>query len=143
MTTKLKRGRPRAWETPKDLEREIDSYFEEVDEQKTMPTKAGLTLHLGVVKDTLSNYQRREVKENATEEEKEIAKEYGQFIDKAYAVIENAWTQRLAGSVPTGSIFYLKAAFHYKDRFDVTSDEKPLEGNKIVFENFQKVEKPE
>ena len=117
-------GRPRIWKDPEDLKKDIMSYFESLKVSKDMPTKAGLAFHLDTNKSTLRDYEKRD--------------DYGHYIDKAYQAIEIAWSQRLAGSVPTGAIFYLKAAFHYKDRIDHTSDDKPIEGNKIIFENFNK-----
>lgn len=125
MGYKIKRGRPRTWETPEDFKEEIKGYFEEVDGNGSMPTKAGLCLHLGVIDDTILHY-------------KTYGEEYEKIIKQTYQAIADAWSQRLSGTVPTGSIFYLKAAFHYKDRVDHTSDDKPIEGNKIIFENFKK-----
>lgn len=128
MNYKIKRGRPKQWETPEQLEAEVFDYFKEVDENGSMPTKAGLCLHLGVVIDTLQQYKDK------------YGEEFEKIIKKTYEAIADAWSQRLSGTVPTGAIFYLKAAFHYKDRYDVTSDDKPIEGNKIVFENYKKDE---
>ena len=126
MSYKIKMGRPKKWETPEDLKEEVIGYFKEVDENGSMPTKAGLCLHLGVIDDTLGYYKEK------------YGEKYSIIVRHAYKAIADAWTQRLAGTVPTGSIFYLKAAFHYKDRVDVTSDDKAVKGNKIIFENFKK-----
>ena len=123
---KIKRGRPKKWETPEQLQEEVIDYFKEVDENGSMPTKAGLCLHLGVIDDTLGYYKDK------------YGSEFERVIKQTYKAIADVWSQRLSSAVPTGAIFYLKAAFHYKDRYDVTSDDKPIEGNKIVFENFKK-----
>ena len=114
------------WTTPEELKKEIEGYFLEVDENKSMPTKSGLCLHLWTCDETLLHYKE------------EYGAEFSKIIKKTYEAIANAWSQRLSGTVPTGAIFYLKAAFQYKDRYDVTSDDKPIEGNKIIFENFKK-----
>lgn len=124
MELKIKMGRPRTWISPENLKVDIISYFESVKELNHMPTKAGLAFHLDTNKNTLADYLKRD--------------DYKYYIEKAYQVIEIAWSQRLSSAVPTGAIFYLKAAFHYKDRYDITSDDKPIEGNKIVFESFKK-----
>ena len=128
MRYKIKTGRPKKWETPEQLKVEVLDYFKEVDENGSMPTKSGLSLHLGVCIDTIDAYKN------------DYGLEFANVIKKTYEAIANAWSQRLSGTVPTGAIFYLKAAFHYKDRYDVTSDDKPIEGNKIIFENFKKEE---
>ena len=123
---KIKRGRPKKWETPQQLKEEIIDYFKEVDENGSMPTKAGLCLHLGVIDDTILFYKTK------------YGEEFAIVVEQTYRAIADAWSQRLRTAIPTGAIFYLKAAFHYKDRYDVTSDDKPIEGNKIIFENFKK-----
>ena len=125
---KIKRPNEKTWKTPEDLRLAVVSYFEEVDGNGSMPTKEGLYLHLGVTDDTVLNYKEK------------YGEEYGQIIKKTYRAIADAWSQRLSGTVPTGAIFYLKAAFHWKDRIDHTSDDKPLEGNTIIFKNFKKGE---
>jgi len=126
----LKRGRPRKWESVEDLKTEIDGYLASVDDGKSdMPTKAGLALHLGCHRDTLSEYVN--------------AKGGGGFSDtikRAYAVIEDAWAQRLSSKIPVGAIFYLKAAFRYKDRIDHTTDDKPIKGNTIILSDFKENE---
>ena len=40
--------------------------------------------------------------------------------------IAEYWIGNLDKPHAAGSIFYLKAAFHYKDRFDITSGDKQL-----------------
>ena len=88
-----------------------------------MATKAGLALHLNTTRETLGDYEKK--------------KDFSYAIKRAYTIIEEAWNQKLAGNSPTGSIFYLKSAFQYRDRIDVTSDDKPIEGNTITFKNFK------
>lgn len=105
-------GRPPKWNSPQDLEDAIESYFEYCDEHKKMPTKAGLSLHIDTPDSTLHDYEKKDG--------------FSEAIKRAYKIIEDAWTQNLAGNNATGSIFYLKAAFHYKDRVDVTTNDKEL-----------------
>lgn len=99
--------------TPESFNLAVQLYFKT---QQGIPNKAGLLLHLGFSRETLSNYREKP-----------------DFIDTirwAEAQIENAWIQQLAGPGATGPIFYLKNAFkeHYKDKHetDVTSGGKPL-----------------
>ena len=107
-------GRPPKWETVEDLKKGLLSYFEYCKENKEIPNKAGLALHLGCHKDTLSEYVNN----------KEA--EFSDAIKFAYSQIENEWIQKLADKNATGAIFYLKAAFGFRDRVDLTSDDKQL-----------------
>ena len=106
-------GRPPKWKTPEDLFDAVKSYFKHIEDSPgKMPTKAGLAIHLDTTRETLGDYEKKE--------------NFSDAIKKAYILIEEAWNQRLAGTTPTGSIFYLKAAFLYRDRVDITSDDKKL-----------------
>ncbi len=77
-------------------------------------SKAGLLRHLDIDRHTYSDYKQR----------------YPNAIKRAENKIEEWWVNRLAGTTPTGAIFYLKNAFHedYKDRTetDLTSGGKPF-----------------
>lgn len=79
-----------------------------------MPTKAGLALYLDTTRETLGDYLEKDG--------------FSDTLKRAYSHIEDAWTQNLAGQNATGSIFYLKAAFKYRDRqdIDVTSGGQPV-----------------
>lgn len=118
-----KNGRPPKFNTPKELKEKIEEYFGNCDENREMPTKAGLALHLDTTRETLGDYEDGS---RDNEETKEDGLLFSDTIKRAYLIIENAWTQKLSGNNATGPIFYLKAAFKYRDRVDVTSDDKEL-----------------
>ena len=117
-------GRPPKWDTPEELYSEVETFFAECDSSGEMPTKAGLAYHLHTCRDTLCEYLNNK-------------HEFSDTIKRAYQAIEMAWSQRLVGTTPTGAIFYLKAAFKYKDRIDHTTDDKPIKSNTIIFSDFQ------
>ncbi|MCH8942846.1 MAG: hypothetical protein IIA48_10485, partial [Bacteroidetes bacterium] len=111
----------------KDLEDKITDYFTEGEEKKKLPTKGGLALHLGTTRETLGDYEGK-------------GDEFSYAIKRAYGVIEEAWVQRLnASQQVAGTIFYLKNAFHFRDRTetDVTSG-----GEKIIGINYVIPDKP-
>ena len=105
-------GRPPKFSTPEELETKIVEYFAVCTEDKKMPTKAGLALHLDTTRETLGDYIQKDG--------------FSYAIKRAYDHIEEAWNQKLAGNNATGPIFYLKAAFSYRDRVDVTTNDKDL-----------------
>lgn len=106
--------RPPKWNKPEELQDAIAAYFVECEEKEKMPTKAGLAISLNCHQDTLHEY--------LTNKEKDVG--FSDAIKGAYNHIEEAWNQKLAGANATGPIFYLKAAFHYKDRVDHTTNDK-------------------
>jgi len=103
------------FKTPGDFNKKIEKYFNSLKE-KEMPTKGGLSLFLGITKDSLGDYEKR--------------KNYSYSLKRAYNLIEDVWTQKLAGQSVAGVIFYLKNAFKkdWRDRYDtdITSGNKPI-----------------
>lgn len=97
-------GRRRLFKSAEQLEGEILEYFQECIDTKKIPSKAGLRVYLRVTEDWLSRHRKTDLSEP---------------IKEAYDYIESQWVNNLAGNNATGSIFYLKSAFHYKDRQDV------------------------
>jgi hypothetical protein len=113
-----KGGRPRAFENTKTLEGKIADYLKKCDKGGKLPTKGGLAIFLGITTETLLDYEKNKV-------------EFSFAIKRAYGLIEETWTQRLNDPKQvTGPIFYLKNAFHWRDRTetDITSG-----GDKIEF----------
>lgn len=101
---KRKIGRPPAFETEKEFTDAVWDYIDSCKQTGQMPNKAGMRFYLCISHDTWSVYR---------EKFPEAHKEAEDFI-------ENAWVQRLAGTTPTGAIFYLKNAFKedYRDRHE-------------------------
>lgn len=104
-------GRPPKFKNEKALKAAVEEYFAELPE-KTMPTKAGLRLHLGITRETYSSW-------------KADAHLFADTIKEADTIIEIAWLQCLTRPQPTGAIFYLKNAFKedYKDRLEHTGED--------------------
>lgn len=110
-------GRPPKWETPEQLQRDVDLYFE--TEAKVIvgyddgepiyafqPTMSGLALALGVDRKTITNYANKD--------------EYFPAIKKARDMVENALERHLYGKNVTGAIFNLKNNFGWADKQDLT-----------------------
>lgn len=90
-------GRPRMYETPEEMQIEIDKYFEQVDEANP-PTLTGLALFLGYM-DRASLYDG------------ELRSEFSNTIKKARARLHAfAEQQLITRDKPTGAIFWLKNA---------------------------------
>jgi hypothetical protein len=108
-------GRPPKFETPEELEKEIDAYFEKCVAEpfvfngevlrdgkgnpvmnRKVPTTAGLALHLGFA-DRQSLY-----------DQKGRSEEFSCIIKRAITAIETSHEENLQGTTPTGSIFWLK-----------------------------------
>lgn len=84
-------GRPPIFETPQQLEKAIEAYFD----AKPKVTITGLALYLGFCdRQSLYDYEARQ--------------EYSCIIKKARLRVECAYEENLAGNSPTGSIFALK-----------------------------------
>src|ERR1035437_6569165 len=113
-------GRPPRFESEKELADALVKYFKACSETRDMPNKAGLCVALHISSDTYSEYRKK----------------YPDTIKGADGIIENAWVQRLAGTTPTGAIFYLKNAFKedYRDRTetDVTSMGEKVQGFQLI-----------
>ena len=84
-------GRPPIFETPEQLEKAIEAYFD----AKPKVTITGLALHLGFCdRQSLYDYEEKE--------------QYSCIIKKARLRVECAYEENLATGTPTGSIFALK-----------------------------------
>lgn len=109
-----KRGGQAKFETEQAFKDKCLEYFEKCAQEKSIPSKAGLRVHLDIDKSTYSDYKKR----------------FPQPLKKAEDIIESEWVKRLSGVAATGAIFYLKNAFFedYRDRkeTDLTSGGKPL-----------------
>ncbi len=101
-------GRPSAFETVEQLETAIDHYFAvdayvgEDDERRYLPTMSGLGVSLGVDRQTIINYGKKD--------------EFFGTVKAARAKVEAFLEQRLYGNTVTGVIFNLKNNFGWKDK---------------------------
>lgn len=88
-------GRPIKWETPEEVQKACDDYFEECEENKTPLTITGLAIALGSCRQTLLNY--------------EVKPEFLDTIKDAKLKVENyAELQVYNGKNAAGPIFILK-----------------------------------
>ena len=109
-------GRPACWETPEQLEKDIEEYFEgdalvvvdviDGEEIKAFrPTMSGLAISLGVDRKTITNYANKDG--------------FSPLIKKARAKVEMALEQHLYGKNVTGAIFNLKNNFGWSDKQEI------------------------
>lgn len=109
-------GRPPKFTLPELMQIAIDAYFDKCDKDKRPYTIMGLAMSLDMCRDTLCEYAKN-----------------GQFSDivkKAKRRVELSVEERLFGSNPAGSIFWLKNHAGYKDRQELEHSgdpEKPVE----------------
>jgi hypothetical protein len=84
-------GRPRIWDSPDQLSKLVDQYFE----SNETPTLSGLALFLNIDRQTLYNYKERD--------------EFFDILKKATSKVESIYEQRaIYQNNPTGVIFALK-----------------------------------
>lgn len=101
-------GRPVKYSTAEELEVLIDKYFED----EKVPTMAGLAYYLGLSRQGLLEYSRKD--------------EFSDLLKRARQKIELLYEEKLlTTTTPTGVIFALKNMY-WKDRQDVTTNDKDL-----------------
>lgn len=100
-------GRPPKWETPEQLQKEIDEYFEYCKETKEPLTITGLAIALDTTRETLMDYQNND--------------EFSYTVKRAKQVIENAYEKRLIQNGRSGDIFALKN-FGWVDKQEVDAN---------------------
>lgn len=104
-------GRPRKYKTVRAMTIAINKYFTD----EVIPTKAGLTLHLGFVnKVSLWDYRNN-------------FPEFTPLIDKTFMLLERWWEERLAGSQCSGATFWLKNNAGYTDKQTIVNEKPPDE----------------
>lgn len=129
---KAKTGRPKAYKTPGEMQKVIDAYFEQCDNNifgekpKPIPyTVEGLAVALGMSRRTLLRYETLE-----------SHKEFRPTIKKAKGkVLANLVERGLMGdSNPTATIFNLKNNYGYTDK-----TEQEVTSNNITTVIFDRV----
>jgi hypothetical protein len=103
-------GRPKIWETPKQLSEVVENYF-----AKTLrPTLAGLAVSLGIDRKTLYNYEERD--------------EFFHIIKAARQRVEAIYEERaIYEPQPTGVIFALKnMGWSDSNKIDHTTNGKDI-----------------
>ena len=98
-------GRPPKWESPEQLQKDIDKYFMDCEKTGEPLTITGLAIALGTYRETLMNYQEKD-------------DEFFDTVKKAKQRIENAYEKRLIKYGRSGDIFALKN-FNWTDKQEV------------------------
>ena len=99
------------WETPEELEKDIESYFEYCDKNGKPYTIAGLAVFLKVDRHTIYNYGNREP--------------YFHTIKKARDKVFAYWEEWAMTKGNAGTIFLMKN-YGYTDRQEVAYSEQPI-----------------
>ena len=106
-------GRPLKFATPEEMQKQIDAYFKDCQENDIPLTITGLALALDTDRQTLINYEKRDA--------------YFDTVKRAKMKIENAYELRLIKSGRAGDIFALKN-FGWTDKQDLAlSDMRSIE----------------
>jgi len=100
-------GRPPKWNTPEELQKEIDAYFKKCEEEEEPLTITGLALALDTYRDVLMDYQNKD--------------EFSNTVKRAKQRIEHAYEKRLIANGRAGDIFALKN-FGWKDKQEIEAD---------------------
>lgn len=115
MSEKNKAGRPPKYNTPEEMQVVIDEYFEyakyEKDDSVTYrPTMAGLAKALGMSRQALLEYKKKD--------------EFLVTIKNARLEVEEALEEALYGTGVAGVIFNLKNNFGWKDKQEIEQSGK-------------------
>ena len=103
-------GRPLKYESVEEMQRDIDKYFADCDENKKPYTVSGLAYSLGTTRRTLLDYEEKD--------------EFSHTIKSAKAKIE-MFNEELLYSKDvstTGVIFNLKNNYNWKDKQEIEAD---------------------
>lgn len=127
------------WDSPEELQFNIDNYFDKCEENKAVPTITGLALHLDSFVETLFSYEQdMETYVNDDSKMEFMEDKIKRFRYESGKVIKRA-KQRIAEHViakgfemknPVFAIFYLKAALGYRDAD--TPDQSNMQLPKLV-----------
>lgn len=107
-------GRPKKFKSVKELQKKIDAYFVDCEENEEPVTVTGLCIWLDTTRETLMDYQESD--------------EFSDTIKKAKQRIENAYEKRLIKRGNAGDIFALKQ-FGWTDKQEID--------NKISYSLFE------
>ena len=127
MTVPIKGGRPKAFNSPKELQRLLDEYFDYCDNDKEIITDSkgniksiqkpytmsGICVYLDIHADTWNEYSRKP--------------EFSETIKKARKKVENYCEENtITGRLnPIFSIFSLKNNLGWVDKFEVNTTNQP------------------
>lgn len=87
-------SRPPLFETAEEFKAVADAYFDACEARDKVPTVNGLSLALGMTRETLLRYAEKDG--------------FSDTVKLIRTRLENEWEQRLAGPNAAGTIFWLK-----------------------------------
>lgn len=111
--------RPKKYATAKSLEDAVNSYFASISYEEEIhgirvtryvkpPTLARLCLHIGVSRETWSQYGKDDKLKHIVEQARFRAEDY--------------WAEHLTGKGAQGAKFALSACYGWREKVDVTGD---------------------
>jgi hypothetical protein len=121
-------GRPKSFQSPEQMQKLIDQYFNNCEETGRPLTVAGLADGLGCHTDTINEYQKDPA--------------YSATIKRAKTKIEAAMAEyALIAKNPAGAIFLLKANYNYSDKLQIESTRPVViqfdESDRGLFEDME------
>lgn len=114
-------GRPLKIETPEQMEKILNEYFETTDENKI--TITGICLALDLDKKNFYEYEKREG--------------YQDIVKRARMIVENSYEISLRENGRTGDIFALKN-FGWRDKMEVETNKDELNKLDKILEEMKK-----
>ena len=118
-------GRPKKWKSPKELQDQIDAFYEWCEANDKRITVSRLAWWLDVDRKSLIRYERADEFNWLSTVSEEERKEYSNTIKKAKRRIQAEYEELLyqKGS-NTGAIFTLKNNYDWKDKQEIVSTDK-------------------
>lgn len=116
------------WETPEELQRVIDGYFEDCAKLNEVPTVTGMAFALGTDRKTLIRYENNVEHEWLVRFDDEVRARYRHTIKRAKAFIESGYEQSLfKREKAVGAIFTLKNNYGYVDKTEQVIENKTID----------------
>lgn len=111
--------RPKKYATAKKLEEAVNSYFASISYEEKLhgirvtryvkpPTLARLCLHIGISRETWSQYGKDDKLKH--------------IVEQARCRAEDYWVEHLTGKGAQGAKFALSACYGWREKVDVTGD---------------------
>jgi hypothetical protein len=117
-------GRPTLYE-PQHIAKEVQAYVKRRQELQFLPTIEGLAVHLEVSRECLYEWAR-------------VHPDFSDILEALKAAQADQLIQNgLVGHFNPTITKLMLTKHGYKDKSDLTSDDKPIEGNKIVLADFK------
>ena len=118
-------GRPPKWNTPKELQTQIDAYYEWTKVNTMHITVSGLAWWLGCSRQTLINYEYSERNEWLKECSEQDKHDFMVSIKEAKHYIEMQYENKLYDNkTTTGAIFTLKNNYAWCDKQEIVTTNK-------------------